>query len=354
MPLPRFVFRWHKEDGDDSVIPADFLAAAIKAAQEALRLAGLVVEHLDNRRRARIPAEVASRYTLRFEAPRAGSYALPAVVGNEDLVGDQDHVRQAAALFADALVFADGQAADPFSEMGHVVRRAFFQAVDQVIPPLGRGWDLEVTLPDNRITNLSDDSHRRIDERRRQFDQPDRVTETRTLTGELIKIDFNARLLTFFYPVDNRDLICTYTDDEEVRLLESRRDQIHVTGRVVLDANGKPSRVSEVDKIERLDLSPIQVSRLEVEGQILRARVPVILDVIQEDEAEQQWLTVGTNDLGLQTVAATRAQLVDAVRDELRSLWTEFSHELDAFLTPSGIALKNSLLRTFEGSDHAT
>jgi len=353
MPLPRFVFRWHKEDGEDNVIPADYLSTAIKAAQEALRLAGLVVENLDNRQRARIPAEVAARYTLRCQAPRAGSYALAAVVGSEDLAVDLAPIEQAADLFANALAYADGHEVDPFTQMGFVVRRAFFQAVDQVIPPLGRGWDLEVTLPDDRVMNLNDDSHRRIEERRRHFDQPDRETETRTLTGELTKIDFNDRLLTFFYPVDNRELVCTYTDDEEVRLLESRRDQIHVTGRVVLDAQGKPSRVSQVDKIERLDLSAIQVSRLEVDGHVLRARVPVVLDVIQEEEAEQQWLTVGPNDLGLQTVAATRAQLVDAVRDELRLLWSEFSHEQNDVLTPSAIALKNSLLRTFEEQDHA-
>lgn len=353
MPLPRFVFRWHNENGDDNVIPADFLATAIKAAQEALRLAGLVVEGLDNRQRARIPADVSARYTLRCEAPRAGSYALPAVVGSEDLAADLAPVESAAALFANALAFADGQDEDPFSDIGFVVRRAFFQAVDQVIPPLGRGWDLEVTLPDARVMNLNDDSHRRIDERRREFDDAEPETEVRTLTGELTKIDFGDRLLTFFYPVDHRELVCTYTDEEEVRLLESRRDQIHVTGRVVLDAQGKPLRVSQVDKIERLDLSPIQVSRLEVDGHVLRTRIPLILQVVQEEEADQQWLTIGTNALGLQTVAATRGQLVDAVRDELRLLWSEFAEEEEQHLTPSGIELKHSLLRTFEEQENA-
>jgi hypothetical protein len=132
-----------------------------------------------------------------------------------------------------------------------------------------------------------------------------------------------------------------------------RRDQIHVTGRVILDNLGRPSRVDEVEKIERLDLSPIEVTRLDFAGTMLRARAPVLLFLVQEEEAAHQWLTLVPNTLGLQTVAPTRSQLVDAVRDEIRLLWREFVREDDRNLTASGIALKRVLVETFEEVAHA-
>jgi hypothetical protein len=86
---------------------------------------------------------------------------------------------------------------------------------------------------------------------------------------------------------------------------------------------------------------------------MLRARAPVLLFLVQEEEAAHQWLTLVPNTLGLQTVAPTRSQLVDAVRDEIRLLWREFVREDDRNLTASGIALKRVLVETFEEVAHA-
>jgi nicotinate-nucleotide pyrophosphorylase len=58
---------------------------------------------------------------------------------------------------------------------------------------------------------------------------------------------------------DNRELTCSYVADEELELIENRRQLVHVTGRVIKDASGRIKSIEEVDKIEAVNLDPIVV-----------------------------------------------------------------------------------------------
>ena len=57
----------------------------------------------------------------------------------------------------------------------------------------------------------------------------------RTVTGYLVKMDFESRCITLKYPTTNTELACYYTDSLEVELFENRRELVQVTGNVTYD-----------------------------------------------------------------------------------------------------------------------
>ena len=78
-----------------------------------------------------------------------------------------------------------------------------------------------------------------------------------TVTGELIRINFDENKLFIRVRVTARQLECSYSPETEVDLLESRRGLIQVTGEFVIDETGHRLRLTAVNRIEPVDLSPL-------------------------------------------------------------------------------------------------
>ena len=138
MTQPEYNFRWFR-DGDDSEIPADLLADALRAAQRAFHLAGMIVEQPDRlgeRLRARVPAEVARKYVLRCKPAIRGSYDVPTVLGFDGLV-DDPFLAEASTLFSAAVDAGSRDGAlDGLNDLpAGAIGRAFLLAVAGIAPP---------------------------------------------------------------------------------------------------------------------------------------------------------------------------------------------------------------------------
>lgn len=350
MTQPEYNFRWFR-DGDDSEIPADILSDALRAAQRAFHLAGMIVEQPDRvgeRLRARVPAEVARKYVLHCKPAIEGSYDVPTVLGFDELV-DDPYLAQASTLFSAAVDAGsrdgavDGLRGLPAGAVG----RAFLLSVAGIAPPRGSGWSLEVSGGGSSRV-LSETAHRRLEElARRLEDGP--VIERGTVTGELRAIDFARRQITILHLAESRELECSYLVADEVILINQRLSLVHVTGRLIRDASGRIASIDEVDKIEIYDASPIEVGRIETTAGAIRPRQTLRFEPFQDTEADSQWMTVEYPALDLLVTASTRSALVDAIRDEIAFLWEQYVADVTGPLSASGRVLRDKLQSLFEG-----
>lgn len=349
MTQPEYNFRWFR-DGDDSEIPADLLADALRAAQRAFHLAGMIIEQperLGERLRARVPAEVARKYVLRCKPAVKGSYDVPTVLGFDELVDDPS-LAEASTLFSAAVDAGSRDGAlDGLSELPTgAVGRGFLLAVAGIAPPRGSGWSLEVAR-DGASRVLTETAHRRLEELARKLEDGP-VIERGTVTGELRAIDFARRQITILHPAEARELECSYSVADELILINQRLSLVHVTGRLIRDASGRIASIDEVDKIEIHDASPIELGRIETPVGAIRPRQGLSFEPNQDPEAANQWMTVDYPELDLLVTAPTRSALVDAVRDEIAFLWEQYVADTTSPLSPSGRALRDKLQSLFE------
>jgi hypothetical protein len=350
MPQPNYNFRWFRDGADDSEIPAELLAAALHSAQRAFHYAGMIAEHTDRlgeRLRARVPVEVARKYVLRCRPAIHGSYDVPTTLGYDELV-DDDAVEHAAALF-NAVVDAGRQISNQVLDElpADAVGRAFLLAVSGVVPPRGSGWSLEVRGNDAVSRVLTEDAHRRLEDLARLLEERP-IVERGTLTGELRAIDFSRKQITILHLVDNRELECSYSVDEEISLINQRLSLVHVTGRLIRDASGRVSSIDEVDKIEPYDVSPIHVGRVDTSHGQLQLRRPLTLELQLDPDSNRQWMSVEYEALGLLVTAPTRGILVDALREEIAFLWEEYVMDRQTELSPGALSLRAELEQHFE------
>lgn len=350
MTQPEYNFRWFR-DGEDSEIPADLLADALRAAQRAFHLAGMIVEQPDRlgqKLRARVPADVARKYVLRCKPAIRGSYEVPTVLGFHELV-DDPCVADASTLFSAAVDAGsrDGALAGLSELPADAVGRAFLLAVAGIAPPRGSGWSLEVAGSGaSRV--LTETAHRRLEELARKLEDGP-VVERGTVTGELRAIDFARRQITILHPAESRELECSYSVADEVVLINQRLSLVHVTGRLIRDASGRIASIDEVDNIEIYDASPIELGRIETAAGAIRPRQSLRFDPFQDPDAASQWMTVEYPELDLLVTAPTRSALVDAVRDEIAFLWEQYVADATSVLSASGRTLRDKLQSLFEG-----
>jgi hypothetical protein len=166
------------------------------------------------------------------------------------------------------------------------------------------------------------------------------------VTGELIRVDFEQNLLTLRYPPTQRELQCSYVQEIEDSLIESRRELIQVTGRFTLDGSGNPERMSEVTRIEPVDLSPLSFHDLEHEGRLLRFDPPLYLEP-HLDEDTQQLLVICDESLDIRAYAQTREQLTDELTSQVFFLWDEYAMAEPKTLTTGAQALQTALRARF-------
>jgi hypothetical protein len=168
-----------------------------------------------------------------------------------------------------------------------------------------------------------------------------------TVTGRLERIDFGARMLTIIYAVTRRELDCHYDESIEELLLENPRELIQVTGRVTLDEEGNPTRITDVEDIREVDLSPFHLSEFRLPDRTLRLREPLLLTPAL-DETEQL-LCLSDPTLGIDICAPTREELDVALHEEIDVLWRNYAlADTVQPMTDAAASLKQRLVEAIE------
>jgi hypothetical protein len=170
---------------------------------------------------------------------------------------------------------------------------------------------------------------------------------TMTVTGRLNEINFMRHQLSIVHPVTNKVLACSYADEcIEQMLYENRRDMIQVTGSVILDDNGIPKEITDVQEIRDLDLSPFVAHVFQSNGKVLRFSPPLSLDPTMDDTS--QFLCLQEERLGIEVFAQTRDQLLRELQEQLVVLWQEYAAATDEALSPAALEIKRNLVAAIQ------
>ncbi len=164
-----------------------------------------------------------------------------------------------------------------------------------------------------------------------------------TITGELVRIDFDQNKVFIRYFPTGREIECSYVPEIEDTIIEGRREPIQVTGRFILDTDGNPTRLTDVTNIAPIDFSPMIFSQVNYEGRYLTIDPALVLNPLLDDEARQVYVALEPS-LGIHVFAPTRDQLADELAEQLFFLWDNYAKERPEKLTADAQQLQQALL----------
>lgn len=331
-------------------IPAEVLADSIEALQKIIYILAMEHEGRYVKERLRFSNEMASRYTVLCQIPEPGSYAQPFHISalKDDLTSVED-TSIVEDLFVKILSFLSERDVDGLMSVvsDSKLRMSLINTFRSMVPKVGSGFSLLV----ERVTNNRDLQTFVLDSKaalylREIAEKADHKNIRQTVTGRLEKIDFGERKVTIIYAPTNRELSCTYDDGIEEMLLENRRELVQVTGVVTLDGLDNPQRMTDVNLISYLDLTPFEISQFEIYDEIFQFKQATSLDITL-DESEQL-LVIEDEAISLNVFAQTREELWEDLKEQIWILWHEYALGDDDELSPFALKLKERLLSFVE------
>ncbi|HBA67172.1 MAG TPA: hypothetical protein DCZ48_13530 [Methylococcaceae bacterium] len=291
--------------------------------------------------------EIKSLYTLQCGIPEPGSYVIPlAQLEPLSPLEETPILEDLTQLLSAVGAGLQDKLYDLLPDSRY--REKVLRELLRYLPKPGSRWGLSF-MPDGQpAINLESKAIRTVEHWLVPADETDTVM---TVTGELIRIDFDRNLVALRYPPTNRELECSYVQDIEDSIIESRRELIQVTGRFTLDADGHPKSLTDVTRIEPVDLSALTFETVDLNGRQLTLSPPLVLEPALDEESKQL-LVVSDDILNIHVYAQTREQLADDLVSELFFLWDEYAHEDSDNLTPKARQLQENLLRRCKESDN--
>jgi hypothetical protein len=324
-------------------VPAEVLARVLSGLQQLVYLTALGQEQIQLRQRFRLPEEIKQRYSLSCRVPVPGSYAVPLSLGlseaNASLFTDYENLLgKLDGLFASIQKGTLNSLSDVFPD-GKVRNRAL-REVRKLLPKPGEGWQLGLQVGvKEEILLVSGDAISTIDRELAQDSPEDTVM---TVTGELIRIDFERRTVFLRYPPTHTELECFYVDELEETMIENRRGLMQATGQFTLDGDGNPTRLTNVTQLEPVDLSPITLKTVHWQGRTFRFTHPILLEPKLDEESSQLYVVENT-DLALIAYAQTREQLLQDISEQIAFMWDAYVETSDV-LAPDALKLKQRLV----------
>jgi hypothetical protein len=350
-PQPDYLeFRIRPED-DGQEVPVDLVTQGLNGLQHLIHLFALVIEGKTVRQRARLTEEQRKKFVLRCKPPQSGSFIMPCRVG--DPASDLYAPQQIANVTSLLQNFGRAAVARNSAELLRLVpdsrlRTRALGAFRDLAPPAGRGYRYEIQNCTGPAISLTEEFFAHVEELIRLPQDEERPS---TVTGRLDQIVFSDRKLVIHYAPKSRQLDCLYSEDIEPMLFENRRDLIQVTGQVILDEDGHPKRITDVEQIQDLDLSPFALNQIDVSGFRLKFRSPLLLEPFLSES--QQLICLEKEELDIDVFAATRAELWDGLRSQLAVLWREYALEADENLSAPALMLKARLHAAIEEARYA-
>ncbi|HEX3720339.1 MAG TPA: hypothetical protein VH595_20500 [Verrucomicrobiae bacterium] len=349
MPEPphpdQLTFKIHPAAGG-SEVPVSILIQSLTSLQELIHLFALQEEGRTFRQRLRLPEEIANKYVLCCRPPQSGSFAVVGRVTNrtDDLLANEkiarvmhnfhefNHAAVRAELDVMAKVLPDGR-----------VRARALSCLVSLSPPAGSGHTIELFNGAGPGVVFDESVPVRLE---RLLKSPEARAEVQTVTGRLEAVSFSERKLTVNYAPKGRWLECSYDESVELMLLENRRDLIQVTGRVIMDEDGHPKKIVEVEQVRDLDMSPFVLGEIPANGFTLKPRR--VLQCAPHLSDSQQLICLQNDDWGLDVFAPTRSELFEELKEQLAMLWLEFAREVDDALSPPARQVKRQLQSDWE------
>lgn len=349
-PDGKAAFSLHIETGTENgdAVPAAVLAQILISAQRSFELIGVHVEGRTVQQRARISAATRSRFQLVCRLPVPGCYAVPVELGGNDLLAE--HITAAMDVFKKVIGGITKRDSETINKAmpDAGLRQRLLEAIRGMAPRADAKWSLKLWDAGNiEFGELNTDSETTI---RAAIVPADERAESQVVTGYLTNINFTNRVVTIIYPPTKREMDCVYDEAIEDLLIDNRRDLIQVTGLIVLDDAGAPKKITNVNDIRELDLSPLMVDTVKVGTLVLKAKQSITLEPATDET--KQLICVTHAELGIDAFARTRDALVSELNEQIGTLWHEYALADDAALDGIAIKLKQALRARFSEVVH--
>ena len=154
-------------------------------------------------------------------------------------------------------------------------------------------------------------------------------------------IDFDEKKITITYPVNHKALDCFYNEEIENMLFDNRRELVQVIGKVILDENEQPKKITDVISIQDIDLTPIELDDIIYNNKTkLHFKKSIVLTPTLDDT--KQLYTINYPEIGLNAFAYTRQEIMDDIKSDIIYLWEEYVKSDDK-LSEDAEILKNNL-----------
>ena len=349
-PDGKTAFSLHIETGTENgdAVPAAVLAQILTSAQRSFELIGVHVEGRTIQQRARISAATRSRFQLVCRLPEPGCYAVPIELGGQDLLAE--HITAAMDVFKKIIGgITKGDSEEIGKAMPDVgLRHRLLEAIRGMTPRADAKWSLKLWDAGSiEFGELNTNSDATI---RAAIVPADEQAESQVVTGYLTNINFTNRIVTIIYPPTKREMECIYDEAVEDLLIENRRGLIQVTGLMVLDDAGVPKKITNVNDISELDLSPLVVDTVKVGKSVLKVKQSITLEPATDET--KQLICVTHAELGIDVFARTRDALVTELNEQIGMLWQEYALAEDDALDGIAIKMKQALLAAFSEVAH--
>ena len=336
------------QSGDEHSVSVDILTGILQGLQRAVYAIAKDEEqaHLTS---SNLPKEFKQRYLIRCKIPQSGSYALPIEFGVDDqrfpVCSTCEFVNSVGDKLQACFRALSEETPAVFNTIKTpLLRKQVLNAFRSILPKAGAKWqlgisgsrfsqELQYTGKAGKVLKRFVDHH---------FSQ-ENVT-LQTVTGYLVAMDFDKRLIVLKYPSTETELECYYNDELEVELFENRRELLQVTGNVTYCENDRetPKKIAAVDDIQFLDLSDFTLDSFVAHGKELNFHESLVLTPGLTESC--QFMTLRDEKLGIDVIAQTREELYEELLGELQMLWTTCAMQDDDKLGEEFLEQKKHLL----------
>ncbi|WP_445245766.1 hypothetical protein [Microcoleus sp. OTE_8_concoct_300] len=326
-------------------VPIEILVRVLGGLQQIIYLLATVAEKGTVKQRFKVPLEMQQRYALRASIPQPGSYTLPIVLnsGFNSHLGNYTEIMEKLEDFFSSLIHSNFKQTQDIFPDSKLRNRALLES-KRILPKAGENWSLGFSLPDRPELNLTNGSTAYINGWLNQESSEDTVM---TVTGELIRIDFDKRTIVLKYPPTHQEIECFYLEELEDSMIENRRQLIQVTGQFTLDAEGHPTKLTDVTRIEPVELSPIILREISWLERKLICKNPLRL-IPKMDEDTSQLFVVEEPNIGLHVFAYTRDDLIYEINEQIVMMWDEYAKASVEDLASDAQHLRKQLLNQIE------
>jgi hypothetical protein len=326
---------------DAHKVPASVLNQVLTGLQRSIHLLAMQHQEIEIRRKERISTELEDKYVLLCEPPEPGSFRIRASLGDplSDLFAASDIqvVSEKFQDFCGAVQQRDEHTIRSIMPDGGR-RKRLLEALGKTVPRSSTG--IHVSMAWNGRPFLESKSLEPA--LKGLIPSPAAAEEIQTVTGRLIRIDFEERKVTIQYRPSEREMECFYEESVEEMLLGRPRELIQVTGIIRLDEHGQPKKIVDVQMIRELDLSRFYRESFRTPTSLLLFEPPLVLEPeLVEDE---QLISLKHETLGIDVVAPTIEELSVCLDAEVLMLWRNYALAEDGVLSPKSLELKQNLL----------
>ena len=339
-------------EGFSDTVSATALARVLDGLQRVVHLIGMRLDGRTLDRRARPSQDIQQRFVLLCEVPRKGSYHQIVRLASFEprqpsLFNELKLAEQEFERFLSAVGDSDEhRLSEAVPDAAY--RRFMLDALAETIPDPRSGIGFEISVNGRKLLQSSYARSFLEHQRRPRMSAP----SAGIVNGELTKIDFLNHRITLRLLGVKRDISCSYEDSVEATLLEHPRELIQVFGSVVLDHKGVPEAIEAVEDIRPINESEeLPVDTFIVQNMKVQPQKP--LKIVIQFDRDEQLFTAKVSDFGIEAVAETRDEAVDAAIAELRLLWRKYAQEEDERLTDSARRLKADLREAFKEINNA-